>query len=235
MNTAELKQKIIKHIQSRLNDLIPNTPMLALYEKTINNMSDRELESWIQALENGVLDEPDLNKPYTTITLIVPPLDPSNSLDIGRIKKLTDKMGYNFMERCWLTNDVTGQTTLTNRRYAHLLLPVRRQAQTLDNKISLPEGDKIVDDLTGQVTGDSKGASLSYPEIQMLDAQGLDNVILELIKTRGGDEDALRLMKRRLLETGEVQQEEIDQLDSRAKVNETTRHILAGMHIKSNL
>lgn len=233
--TKEVKRKIIEIIKDRLNDIIPNTPIIQAYEDTINNMTDTELEHWIIALENGVLDFPDVNQPSATINIVVPNLDKNNRLNINRNLALAKKMGYDFFEQCWLTNPITGKTTLTNRRYLSLLLPIRRQAQTLDHKISVAENDKKIDDLTGQVTGESKGAGLSYPEVQMLDAQGLTQTSYELLKARGGDEASWRLMKNRLLITGEVTLTEIDQLDSRAKVNDTFQHFLAGMHIKSNL
>lgn len=144
-------------------------------------------------------------------------------------------MGHNFFEQVWLTNPTTGKTILTNRPYLSVLLPIRRQSQTLDAKMGMPDNDQQVDDLTGQVTGNSKESSISYPEIQMLDAQGLEKTILELVKPRGGDEEAWRLMKRELIERGEFSQEMLDQLDSRAKVNDAFSHILNGMHIRNNL
>lgn len=190
---------------------------------------------FIQALENGVQDYPDLNKPSTLITLIVPNLDKTNRLNITRNLALAKKMGHSFFEQVWLTNPTTGKTILTNRPYLSVLLPIRRQSQTLDAKMGMPDNDQQVDDLTGQVTGNSKESSISYPEIQMLDAQGLEKTILELVKPRGGDEEAWRLMKHELIERGEFSQEMLDQLDSRAKVNEAFSHILNGMHIRNNL
>lgn len=231
----DIRKKIIAKIKDRLNDIIPNTPCIGLYEKVITEMTDEELENWVQALENGVQDFPDMNQPATTISLIVPNMDKQNRLNIGRNLKLAEKMGHSFFEQCWLTNPVTGQCALTNRRYLVMDLPVRRQAQTLDAKISVADNDHQVDDLTGQVTGDSKGSSISYPEIQMLDAKGLENTILELLKPRGGDEQAWRLMKQRMINQGSCSLEEIEQLDSRAKVNQAFGNFLHGMHIRHNL
>lgn len=231
----QVKQKIIELIKKRLNAIIPNTPIAQAYEDTINAMTDEELEYWILALENGVQDFPDLDKPSDTICIVVPNLDKNNRLNIQRNLKLAEELGYNLFERCWLTHPITGQTTLTNRRYLSLLLPIRRQAQTLDHKISIAQSDNRIDDLTGQVTGESKGSSISYPEIQMLVAKGLEQTTYELLKARGGDEDAWRLMKARLINTGEFSVAELDQLDSRAKVNNAFKHILEGMHIQNNV
>lgn len=230
-----IKQKIIHHIKDRLNDLLPGTKTIDAYEQAINKMSDKELEEFIQALENGVQDFPDPSKPATTISLIVPNLVEGPQLEVERNLKLADKMGYDFFEQLWLTDPVTGQTYLTNKRYLCIHLPIRRQAQTLDHKISVAADDSKVDDLTGQVTGESKGSGVSYPEIQMLDGQGLTNTINELIRARGGDEEAWRIMKRQIIDSGEFNNEVLDKIDTRAKVNESFRHILSGMHIKNNV
>lgn len=235
MDLNKVKKQIIEKIRDRLNDIIPGTECVALYEETIMKMSATDLEHWIEALRNGVKDFPDVNKPAATISLIVPNLSKENRLNVNRNLALAKKMGHNFFERIWLTNPVTGQVTLTNKRYLSILLPIRRQAQTLDHKMSLPEGDNRVDDLTGQVTGASKGSSISFPEVQMLDARGLTQTIYELMKARGGDEEAWRLMKHRLTTTGAFNQDELGSLNSVAKVNKAFSTILHGMHIRNNL
>ena len=114
-------------------------------------------------------------------------------------------------------------------------LHIRRQAQTLDTKISVASDDNQIDELTDQVTGDSKGSSISYPEVQMLDAQGLHHTLNELLAVRGGNLEAWRMMKNGLIKYGSFSQEELKHLDSRAKVNETFAKILEGMHIRNNV
>lgn len=230
-----IREKIINHLADRLNDIVPGSEMIRVYKDRIMSMTDAQLEAWIQALENGVQDYPDMSKPATFVTLIVPNLDKKNDLNIERNLKLAKKMGHEFFQQCWLTNPVTGQTSLTNRRYLTMLLPIRRQAQTLDAKISLASDTKQVDDLTGQVTGDSKASSISYPELQMLDAQGLKYTLFELIKIRGGDEEALRITTKSLQETGIFSQTELDELDTTAKVNRALSVLLKGMHLNNNL
>lgn len=230
-----IREKIIKLLQSRLNDIIPGSQMIQVYEDLIRKMTDVQLEAWIQALENGVQDIPDPSKPATYVSLIVPNLDKKNDLNIERNLKLAKKMGHEFFQRIWITNPVTNQTSLTNRRYLTMLLPIRRQAQTLDAKISLAADTKSVDDLTGQVTGDSKASSISYPELQMLDAQGLKSTLYELLKIRGGDEEALRVATKSLQETGMFSQEELSNMDSVAKVNKALATLLRGMHLNNNL
>lgn len=230
-----VREKICKLLEEKLNAIIPGTEMVEIYRKHIMAMTDERLEAWIQALENGIQDYPDMDKPAELVSMIVPNFDKKNIISVDRNLKLAEKWGHPFFERCWLTNPTTKKTTLTNRRYLTLLLPVRRQSQTLDAKISLPSDNKHVDDMTNQVTGESKGSSISYPELQMLDAQGMEKVIYEFMKIRGGDEEALRIATRDLIESGEFSQAVLDDVNSTAKVNLTLQRLLTGMHVKNNV
>lgn len=230
----EVKEAIIALLEKRLNAMVPGTKTVDAYRETIMGMSESQLENWILALENGVQDFPDMSKPSATVTLVVPNMG-DQIMDIERNKKLAEEMGVNFFERCWITDPVTGQCYLTNRKYITLLLPVRRQAQTLAHKIAVTTSDTNIDDLTGQVTGDSKESSISYPEIQMLAAQGLTSTLEELVKVRGGDQTAWSYMKQGLTTTGEFNAATLDNINSRAKVNDALKWYLQGAHIKSNL
>ena len=42
-------------------------------------------------------------------------------------------------------------------------------------------------------------------------------------------------MKRQIIESGEFNNEVLDNVDTRAKVNQTLHHILSGMHIRNNV
>lgn len=235
MTHEELKKAIIELIDSRLSAMIPNTPSINAYKNLIGNMSEKALEAWVTALENGLSENPDLTQPRDLIRLVSPNLDKANAISVERNIALAEKLNIPLFEHLYLTNHVTGQRFKTNRRYLVLDVPVRRQAQTLDSKISLPEDDSHIDDLTGQVTGESKGASITYPEVQMLAAQGLTNTLKEMLKARGGDETAWAVMKNSLLKTGDFDLDELDRLNTNAKVNQSFSHYLYGMHIRNNV
>jgi hypothetical protein len=115
-------------------------------------------------------------------------------------------------------------------------LPLRRQAQMLYEKMSIPENNRVVDERSGQATGPSKGASLSYPELQVNAAKGLDNMILELIKFRGGDVKAYNAMNRSILDTGEASLNEIAAKEkTTVKSVQTLGVYLKAMMLDSNL
>ena len=114
-------------------------------------------------------------------------------------------------------------------------LPLRRQAQLLIKKISIPEDSKTVDDYTGQPTGKSKGSKLSYPEVQVLAALNLDQSLIELMKYRGGDEKGFDAMNRSIARTGGVRMDMIESLGTITKSTETLQTMLTCMHIAANL
>ncbi|WP_201285368.1 hypothetical protein, partial [Klebsiella pneumoniae] len=88
--------------------------------------------------------------------------------------------------------------------YLVIDVPLRRQVQLLQSKATIPENNKHIDDLSGQSTGPSKGSKISFPELQVLFAQGLDSTITELIQFRGGDAKAFNAMNRAIIENGGV-------------------------------
>ena len=68
-------------------------------------------------------------------------------------------------------------------------LPIRVQQQLISKKISIPKDNNHVDFYTGQATGpNSKGARVSYPEVNMLLAMGLNKTVEEMMHFRGGSE-----------------------------------------------
>jgi hypothetical protein len=114
-------------------------------------------------------------------------------------------------------------------------LVLRRQAQLLVKKISIPEDNKSVDDFTGQPTGKSKGSKISYPETQILAALNLDNNLTELLKFRGGDVKGFDAMNNSISKTGGVSLASIEKLGTRVKSTETLHTLLTCMHIGNTL
>ncbi len=207
-----------------IDQLVPGGKAVKDMEKVLNSLSDEQFDRYMKALEDG--DE--------IVSIAIPNLG-TDKLEMERLLDLGEKLGHNFFEQLWLTDAKTGVTYLTPEKYLVLLLPLRRQQQALVKKISIPDSNKHIDELTGQVTGDSKGASLSGPEIQVLRAQGLDMPLLEGIKVRGGDEKAFRYVNRQIIETGEANIDVVLAAGTRVKGTVTLSDLLTGMHLKNNL
>lgn len=207
-----------------LNEMVPGSQTVKDTEKVLDDLTDAQFDEYMQKLESG----------EEIVSLAIPNLG-KDKLDIGRLLKVGEKLGHQFFEQLWLTDAKTGVTYLTPEKYLVVDLPLRRQQQMLSKKISIPTDNRHVDELTGQVTNDSKGASLSLPELQILRSQGLDRPILEMIKVRGGDEKANRAITRQIVESGSASIDSVLGGGTRVKSTETLATLLRGMHLSTNL
>lgn len=218
-NRKAAEQVILKWV-GKIDPSGRNTKLLtAFFEK----MSDKEFDDYMKAIEAG--------RDY--VSVVAPNLDDCRITTDNNLK-VAHEMGVALFQRVWLTNPKTGQVYLSNQRHPVVHLPVRRQIQTLENKISIPEDNKHVDDLTDQPTGVSKGSALSFPEVLALYAQGCEAGIEEMIKYRGGDIKAMRAMDRVIHEQGGVSTKTLEVLGTRAKATQTLSTFLKGMHLDNN-
>ena len=101
--------------------------------------------------------------------------------------------------------------------------------------MSVPKDNKHVDDLTGQPTTESKGSAISYPEIQILYAMGMNKTMQELLKVRGGDEAAYRSYNNEIIATGGVNVGAIASQKTKVKSTKTVGAILHAMMLTNNL
>lgn len=203
--------------------ILPGGGNKEIYEEMLGKMTNAQFDDYMAKLDSG----------EETLPLTVPNLS-KKRLSVERNLKVGKELGHDFFQRLWLTDPNTGTTYLTPIPYLVVDLPLRRQAQLLNKKISISEDAAHSDVLTGQATGPSKGASLSFPELQTLHAQGLDKTIEELIKFRGGDEVAFRAMDNELVQRGSVSLDAI-RTNSRVKSTETLATLLKAGHIETNL
>lgn len=207
-----------------LEGVLPGSKNSEIYKKFFSNMDDEAFHNWIQ----------DLKERKSFIPVIAPEGDPVK-LTFSRNLQLAEKWGHNFYQRVWMTDPHTGIKYLTNNPYLIMLLPLKRQAQFLIEKISIPEDNYSINNLTGQPTGKSKGSTISNPELQILNALKLDNCTIELIKMRGGDLIAFNAMNNQIYETGSASLEAIDALGTNVKVVQTLSTILTAMHLSNTL
>lgn len=195
-----------------------------LYEKLFASMNDKQFEEFITQIENG---EKDL--------AIIKPNFTDDKNPIKNNLELAEELGHNFFERIWMSDDVGTIPYLSNIPYLVIDLPVRRQAQLLDKKVSIPEDNRSVDDLTGQPTGKSKGSRISYPEINILAAMNLDMTLIELLKFRGGDSKAYSAMNKEINNTGSVSLQTIYDPSTKVRSTATLSALLTGMHLGNTL
>lgn len=199
-------------------------PNRGIWEQRFSGMSDDDFSVFMDEIESG----------KQTLHMFVPN-QAKHRLDIDRNVRIAKKLGHEFFEQLWLTDPKTGQVMLTPKKYMVIDLPIRRQDQTLEKKISIPDDNRIVDDLTGQPTGASKGSAISFPEFQILYSKNLENSIEELIKVRGGDELKFREHNRLIMQTGEGSLATLRLTPSKVKSTQSLGIILQSMHLGNNI
>ncbi|QBJ02731.1 RNA polymerase beta subunit [Pseudomonas phage Psa21] len=204
---------------------LPGSPNKELLADLFKRMSDAEFAQWIENLESG--------KEY--VTLFAPNLA-DVTLSIERNYKVAEALGFELFQQLKLTDQATGQIYLTPNKHLIGMLPLRRQVQMLAKKRSIPGSNHVVDERSGQASGDSKGSRLSGPEIQVNVSKGLNTAVLELVKFRGGDAEAYNQMNRQILETGEASLTSImAETPSIVKSNKTLSVYLSAMMLRNNL
>ena len=191
-NISKKKAAIIKYICDVCDILDPSKTNSKRYHRILDHMTDKEFDQWMNYVKEGKWQ----------IHIVAPNM--IVNLRNENILKAADKVGCKLFHRLWIEDPTTGRKYLTDNEYLILNLPVRRQQQFLDEKMSVPENDRKIDGLTGQVTGDSRACSVTNPEIQILAARGLDATLEEFVNVRGGNMHAYAEFRRQAEETGEI-------------------------------
>lgn len=193
-----------------------------LLKEQFHAMNDKQFDEWIADCRKGI----------DFIPIVLPNLSGHGVTTENNIK-VARELGIELLQRLWITDETTGRRFLSVEKYLLLPLPVTRQIQTLVDGFTVPDHNRSVDDLTDQPVGDSKGAGVSGPELLIMAASELDQVILECIKVRGGDAEAMRQADRSIIETGHATIAAAMALDSRAKATDTLKKFFTGCHFHS--
>lgn len=226
------REKVTKFILDNIAKIIPGDKTnVDLLREKLNAFSDKEFEDYIRRLAPATT--PEQIKQREILPFYVPNLG-KHRISIARNFKIVRELGKSLTHRLVMTDGATGLQYVTPHPYPVLDLPVRRQAQTVVKKRSIPEHNQRVDDLTGQPTSQSKGSRVSAPELGSLSSRGLDATIMEKIKVRGGDEAAYREMRRQLVENGECSLEQVQGL-GKAKSIDTISVFFNCMHLGNNV
>lgn len=192
---------------------------VALYKKKFDAMSDEDFDIFMKDLKDRkqrlcVID-PNFGKERLTT---------KKCIDVAR------GLGKSLFQQVWVSAEPGKPAYLTPNTYMITMMPLRRQAQLLSKKVSIPEDNNSVDDFTGQPTGKSKGSKISYPETQVLASFGLNQTITELLKYRGGDERGFAAMNTMIDRTGSVNLKSIEPYASGVKSTQTMKSMLTSMH-----
>ena len=219
---AQKKKKILDYICKLCDTMEPSGLNSKRYRQIIGQMNDKEFDQFMNYMKEGKWQ----------LHLVAPNM--IVNLQNEDLLKACDLIGLDLFQRIWMYDRATGRKFLTDNKYMFVKLPIRRQQQFLDEKISVPDNDRTIDGLTGQVTGDSRSCSITNPEIQILAARGLDKTMQELVNIRGGNIHGYSEFRRMLEENGEADLEMIDP-NSRTRASVVGSKLLQSMMLDTNL
>ncbi len=223
---SENKRKLVeKFILDSIQSLTPkSTANRDLYAERFKNMSDLEFKRFIDRLDSG-----------QEVLMVVCPNHQEGGLSLENNLKIADKLGHNFFTKVRISGKEGLPDHLTPIEFMVLDLPVRRLSQTSDKKIRVPKSTKVIDSLTGQVTGKSKGAALSAPEVQVLSAMGLEKTLIEAMKYRGGDRQGRTALIGMISKFGRANLDTLSRYQSGVESTASLKTYLTAAHLKNNL
>lgn len=218
------RKKAEEFILQFMKDIEPTGYNVEQWKKVFASMSDKQFDDFMKDLR----DE-------KKFLVVFKPMYEGKGLTTENNLKVAEKYGLKFFERLIFTDNGDVPDYKTPIEYLVIDLPYRRQSQTLDKKISLPDDNKVIDELTFQPTGPSKGAKISQPELQVLIGMGLDNSISELIRFRGGDRGGFNAYNAMFTRYGSANLQTLGQYSTGVESTKTLKTILTSMHLSQNI
>ena len=226
MEASNPKRKAVQDfIIKYIDKLVSGKFNTELYTKLFNSMSDAQFDEFMNKLKNNELN----------LSVIIPNNRKDITVNTENNIKLAKELGFDFFQQLNVGKTETQPAYKTVNKYMVLKLPVRRTAQLLTKKISIPKDNTHIDTTSGQVTGNSKGSKISNPEAQILIGLGLKTSLRELMKLRGGDLGAMDALNKYLDASGVAKQSEIEQHATGVVSKQTLKAYYAGLHIKNTL
>lgn len=219
------REKVEKLILSYISKIVSGNENVELYKQLFASMDNRQFADFMEKLKNKEIN----------LSIIVPNGNKNIKVSLENNYKIAKEMGFDFFQRLEFgpTEDLPGYKT--PNKYMVIKMPIKRAAQLLSKKISIPKDNKVVDTLTGQVANDSRASKISNPELQVLLGMGMEKNLIEFMKARGGDQGQQRAITGLLYKDGVVTQADLERYSTGVTSTKTLKSYLLGMHIKSTL
>ena len=218
------RKKAEKYILDSLNMFKNNDKNIELYKTLFKNMSDSDFKEFMSKLKSGDL----------VLNMLVPPEENGKQIDIESNFKILEKLNVDPFQYI-VTEDLDGVKRVSYEKMLVLPAPFRRTKQTVEKGRSVSMGDNKVDVLTGQPIGDDRSSKISVVETRLLLAMGAEKTLNELLKDRGGDENAYRAFKGSIIKYGTVSDNFVANYRSSPTSSKTIKSYFAGMHFKISL
>lgn len=195
-----------------------------IYKNIFSVMTDDDVEKLVVFLENG-----------GALPIYSPNNVPEEMIDFDNIIAVCEEYGVSVEQQLVLIDDDTGLEFTTPETFYIGTTEVRKQRQMWVKKFSGAKDDSNIEDLTGQVVGESRATGLTAPEQQVLKYLGLPVLSQELYDVRGGDAGALDSYRNDLIQTGRTSTTQSLKNGSGVKVLSLVHYLFMGRHISNNL
>lgn len=222
-NIAEKRKKIENRILTAMSIADKTKKNYNRFKAMFDSMKDKDFYDFMEDVKKGdyqlYYHSPNMN---------------GNPMVMKDLIAAAEYLNLKLMHHLVIHDKATGKEFVTPEEYLVVNVPVRRAQQYLNKKISVPDSDQKVNFMSGQVTGESRSANISTPEILILNQRGLKETAKEIVKVRGGDLTAYNEFERTCVETGSGSLNALDP-SSKAVAVDTVKIMLKGIMIDSNL
>ena len=209
------REQIESYITKLMNQMDPSGVNAEKYAKLFKSMSNAKFDEYMHALKNK----------DTQLSVQLPNI--LTKITTNSVVEIAKKRKVPIFSKVILQDPHTHRSYTSKYPMMILNLPVRRLSQYLFHKISLPEGDRKINPVSGQVIPPDKGAALSAIETQILASKGLESSVIELIRVRAGDLSAYRSFKHQIEESGEAALSEVPMAPSPRSAITAARYLHA--------
>ncbi len=220
---ANMKAAVAEAI-SWLDDIDLSGRSTGFFKESVENMTPEEFEAWIIKLEN--------EQDYVSVIM---QFNDNKSITYENNIKVAKKRGVPIFQRHWYVDPSTGQEVLCPVVRPVYMLPVRRQIETIEYKISYSSSNMKIDANTGQVIGDDQASRISYPELMVVYSKELNYSLIEFMKYRGGDVKGRVEFNNLLRNTGDVSMDNLLRTKTTVKSSETLQVYFLAMHWQTNI
>ena len=194
-----------------------------IYQRLFGGMDDKALDHFVVELENGM-----------PLCIWASSYDKKEKLVYENLLEVCKDYGIAVTQRLIIYDEDTGIKSMTDYEAIVGTAEFRKQRQMLVKKFGAAKNDHEIDDLTGQVMGESRSTGISQPEITVLRNLGLTIMANELYNVKGGDLEALKAYKNDLVTTGKTTTNGSLRKGNIAKVLETAHYVFRARHLDNN-
>lgn len=214
----------IAYAVEKLNEVDRSGRSGQFFKEQTEKMSLADFTKFVERCENG--------EDYVSVIM---QLNDTKSITVENNKKVAKKWGVKLYQRFWQVNPATGVEFLSPNEHPCYYLPVRRQIETIEYKISYSSSNMKIDAITGQVIGNDQASRMSYPEVMVVYSKELNYSLIEFMKYRGGDVQGRVEFNNLLRNTGGVSLDNLLRTKTTVKSTESLQVYFLAMHWDVNL